>query len=147
MSCHKQRIARGKNPTKSECNSLGCRLLNFLVTVWILQTVPFLHCSQYSGPRELGHPLIQKSAAHLVLFCPHGTVLWSCLLLLWITAVSCLGWCFCRPLGCGYWTGDMFTLLKLSGNTCRCSPGLEFLGYIQPGGDSHWSSSKDSKTW
>lgn len=46
--------------------------------MWILQTAPFLHSSQYSGPGELGHLLIQKSAAYLVLFCPHGTLLWIC---------------------------------------------------------------------
>lgn len=26
------------------------------------------------------HPLNQKSTARLVLFCPHGTLLWSCVL-------------------------------------------------------------------
>lgn len=42
-----------------------------------------------------------------------------------ITAMSCLEWYFCTPLGCGYWTKD-FTLPKLSGNSWGCSPGFHF---------------------
>lgn len=129
----------------------GKQLAKLSPTVQILQTVPFLkHFSptvvNMMVSENLCIPLIQPSASLVLFWEVHmglcsGTVSLSSLdhsnVLPWMMLLQAFGtWLLNKR-----W----FYSPKAFRQQMRMFSSVSLLSYIQPGGDSHWSSKKDSK--